>query len=62
MRGTSFISVLQGAARKEGPTKLFDPIKRRGLTRKRVGDDEEKEEAEDYSGCGGKSLLYRQLA
>ena len=52
----SFWIFIQGAAaRKEGPTKLFDPIKRRGLTRKRVEDEEK-----DYSGCGsgGESVLF----
>ena len=32
-------------------TKLFDHFKRRGLTRKRLG--EEKKKKPDYSGCGG---------
>ena len=33
-------------------TKLFDHFKRRGLTRKRLGEEKEKKKP-DYSGCGG---------
>ena len=36
----------------EENTKLFDHFKRRGLTRKRLG-EEKKKEKPDYSGCGG---------
>ena len=38
----------------EETTKLFDHFKRRGLTRKRLG-EEKKKEKPDYSGCGGGS-------
>ena len=34
-------------------TKLFDHFKRRGLTRKRLGEEEKKKKKPDYSGCGG---------
>ena len=37
----------------EETTKLFDHFKRRGLTRKRLGEEKEKKkEKPDYSGCG----------
>ena len=43
------------AGKREGEeetTKLFDHFKRRGLTRKRLGEEKEKKKP-DYSGCGG---------